>query len=95
MRLLESKPWLPELQNHLHTHSLALRALEHRAEANDHLQHAHERVMFVADKFTDNSLRQSWLQNVRVNRKILAHRDHRPGTAEHQLGNLIRGMKTT
>jgi tetratricopeptide (TPR) repeat protein len=73
MQLLASHPWLPKPQNHLHTHSLALSALGREAEAHDHLQRACERVMFVADKFTDDSLRQSWLQKVRVNREILGH----------------------
>jgi tetratricopeptide (TPR) repeat protein len=72
MELLASHPWLPKPQNHLYTHSLALRALGREAEADDHLQRACERVMFVADKFSDESLRQGWLRNVRVNREILS-----------------------
>jgi tetratricopeptide (TPR) repeat protein len=71
MQLLEVNPWLPKPQNHWYTHSLALRALGRTAEADDHLQRAHDRVMFVADRFADASMRQSWLQNVRVNRQIL------------------------
>ena len=52
--------------------ALALRALDHDTEADEHLQRAHERVMRVADKTIDPALRQSWLENVRVNREILA-----------------------
>ncbi len=72
MRLLESNPWLPMPQNHLHTQSLVLRALEREAEADDHLLRAYERVVAVANKLTDDSLRHSWLHNVRVNREIVA-----------------------
>jgi hypothetical protein len=71
MQLLESYPWLPKPQNHLYTHSLVLHALGREAEADDHLQRAYERVMFVADKFTDDSLHQGWLQNIRVHREIM------------------------
>jgi tetratricopeptide (TPR) repeat protein len=71
MKLLASHPWLPKPQNHLYTHALALRALGREAEADDHLRRAYERVMFVADKFADDALRQGWLQNVRVHREIL------------------------
>jgi len=71
MELLESNPWLPRPQNHLHTHYLALRALDRETEASHHLQRAYERVMFVADKFTDDSLRMSWFENVPVNREII------------------------
>ena len=73
VQLLKANPWLPKPQDYLHTHYLALRAHEREAAANDHLQRAYERVMFVADKLTDDSLRQGWLQNVRVNRDILCH----------------------
>jgi hypothetical protein len=71
MQLLESHPWLPMPQTHLHTHFLALRALDRKEEALDHLRRARDRVMFVADKLADERLRQSWLQNVRMNREIL------------------------
>jgi tetratricopeptide (TPR) repeat protein len=71
MQLLESYSWLPRPQNYLYTHAVALRALGRKAEANDHLEHAHIRVMFIADKLTDESMRKSWLRNVRVNSEIL------------------------
>lgn len=71
MQLLESHSWLPMPQTHLHTHFLALRALDRKEEALDHLRRARDRVMFVADKLADERLRQSWLQNVRMNREIL------------------------
>jgi tetratricopeptide (TPR) repeat protein len=71
MRLLNSKPWLQRPQNYLYTHSLSLRALEHLTEADDYNQRAYERVTSVASQLTDGSLRQGWLQNVRVNREIV------------------------
>lgn len=71
MGLLESHPYLPKPQNYFHTHSLALRSLGREREAGEYLRRAFERVMFVADKFKDASLRQSWLYNVRVNNEIV------------------------
>jgi DNA-binding SARP family transcriptional activator len=71
MQLLESNPWLPRPQNHLHTHFLALNALGRKTEAEPYLQRAYERVMFVSEKFADDALRQSWLGNVQVNREIV------------------------
>ena len=73
MRLLQSCPWLPRPQAHLHTHYLVLCALGRTAEAKDYLVRAHARVLFVADTFTDDALRQGWLQHVGVNREILHH----------------------
>ena len=52
----------PLIQFCLHTHLIALRALERENEAGDHFQRAYERVMLVADRFTGDSLRQSWPQ---------------------------------
>lgn len=69
MRLVKSNPYLPRPQNYFHTHSLSLRSLGREAEASEHLRRAFERVMFVADKLADESLRQSWLE-VRVNKEI-------------------------
>jgi hypothetical protein len=53
-------------------HSRALRAAGREAESDDYLRRAHERVMLVASKTQDETLRRGWLENVRVNREILA-----------------------
>lgn len=73
IQLLQSTPWLPNPQKHLHTHYLVLRTLKREAESKEYLQHAYERVRFVADRLSDNSNRQSWMSKVRVNREILRH----------------------
>jgi tetratricopeptide (TPR) repeat protein len=54
------------------THARVLRALGRDAEADGFLRRAYERVMLVASKTHDEVLRQSWLENVRDNREILA-----------------------
>ena len=71
IHLLETTPALPHPQEYLYTHFLALRVLGRDGEAKEYLRRAHERVMLVAEKTTDESLRQSWLEDVRVNRQIL------------------------
>jgi tetratricopeptide (TPR) repeat protein len=53
-------------------HSRVLRAVGREAESDDYLRRAHERVMLVASKTRDEDLRRGWLENVRVNREILA-----------------------
>jgi hypothetical protein len=73
MQLMQSNPWLPMPQAHLHTHYLVLRTRGREAEAKEYLQRAHEWVMSVTGKLTDVSLREGWLGNVRVNREILSH----------------------
>jgi len=70
--LWESRPYLPRPQRYFHTHSLALRTLGQESHANQYLRRACERVQFVAGKFKDDSLRQSWLDNVQVNREIMS-----------------------
>jgi hypothetical protein len=72
MRLVA--PWPVQPEAYLYTHSRVLRAVDRKAEADDHLQKAYERVMQVASKTEDKSLRKSWLENIRVNRRIVA--DH-------------------
>jgi tetratricopeptide (TPR) repeat protein len=54
------------------THARALRAAGRRAEADDYLRRAYERVTLIASKIHDEALRRGWLENVRVNREILA-----------------------
>jgi predicted ATPase len=61
-----------EYERYYYAHSLALRANGHDDQADDYLQRAYERVMLVASKTQDEALRQSWLENVRDNREIVA-----------------------
>jgi len=42
------------------------------AEADDYLRRAYDHVMLVASKTHDEALRKSWLENVRINRAIVA-----------------------
>jgi tetratricopeptide (TPR) repeat protein len=49
-----------------------LRAAGRDAESRAFLQQAYERVTQVAARFADEALRQSWLENVRANRAIVA-----------------------
>ena len=72
MALWESRRYLPRPQHYFQTHSLALRTLGQESEANQYLRLAFERVQFVAGKFKDDSLRRSWLDDVRVNREIMS-----------------------
>ena len=53
------------------THAKALFGLHRDDEAKGFLQQAYDRVMLVADNTKDETLRQSWLENVRINRDIL------------------------
>jgi predicted ATPase len=53
-------------------HSRALQAAGREAESDDYLRRAYQRVMLVAEKTQDDALRQGWLENVRVNREIMA-----------------------
>jgi tetratricopeptide (TPR) repeat protein len=52
-------------------HAGALYGLGRENEAKGYLQQAYDRVMLVANNTKDEKLRQSWLQNVKVNREIL------------------------
>jgi tetratricopeptide (TPR) repeat protein len=54
------------------THARVLRALGRDAEADDYLQRAYDRVMLVASKTQDETLRRGWLENVPDNREIVA-----------------------
>ncbi len=53
-------------------HSRALRAAGRDDESDDYLRRAYERVMLVAGKTQDEALRRGWLENVRINREMLA-----------------------
>jgi hypothetical protein len=70
-RLLESAPYPFGPEKYNFTHSRVLRALDREAEADDYLYRAYERVKLVANNTRDGELRQSWLENVKVNREIL------------------------
>jgi tetratricopeptide (TPR) repeat protein len=61
-------------------HARVLRALGRDAEADDYLQRAYERVMLVASKIQDETLRQGFLENRLDNREIVAEWEarHRP-----------------
>ncbi len=54
------------------THACVLRAVGRETEADEYLRRVYERVMLVASKTQDETLRQSWLENVRENREIVA-----------------------
>jgi hypothetical protein len=54
------------------THTRVMRALGRDDEADDYLRRAYERVMLVASKTQDETLRQSWLENVPDNCEIIA-----------------------
>ncbi len=61
------------------THARALRANGREAEADETLKQAYDYVMRVADNLQDESLRRSWLENVRDNREIVAEWQQRMG----------------
>jgi hypothetical protein len=68
------------------THVQVLRAVGCDEEADSYLQKAYERLMMVAGKTQDPTLRQSWLENVPWNREILKEARER-GIATYELGN--------
>jgi hypothetical protein len=68
LRLAETWPALPE--SILFVHARALRAAGRAAEASDFLTRAHRLVQHVAEQIPSPALRQSWLQDVWVNREI-------------------------
>jgi tetratricopeptide (TPR) repeat protein len=61
--------WLEEYH---YAHARVLRALGREEEADIHLTKALERVMQVAANTSDETLRRSWLENVPLNREIIA-----------------------
>ena len=63
-----------------------LRAAGHDKEADRYLQNAYQRVILVAGKTKDETLRQGWLENVPWNREILKEARERK-IAKYDLGN--------
>ena len=82
-------PFPPTPERYFFVHSRILRALGRGAEADAYLHKAYERVMLVASKTKDESLRRSWLENVRDNREVVRewesvkHRREAAEAAEH------------
>jgi tetratricopeptide (TPR) repeat protein len=70
--LTEAHPAPQQPQRAFFTHSRILRVLGRDVEADEYLQRAYERVMLVSGKTLDPGLRKGWLENVEVNREILA-----------------------
>ncbi len=71
LRLAELMPFPTTPERYFFAHSRSLRALGRGAEADEYLRKAYERVMLVAGKTRDETLRRSWLENVRDNREIV------------------------
>jgi tetratricopeptide (TPR) repeat protein len=69
------------LEQYYLTHARVLRALGRDAEADDYLQRAYERVMLVASKIQDETLRRGWLENIPDNREIVAEWEARAKSA--------------
>jgi hypothetical protein len=72
VQLMESIPWPWRPERTLFIHSRVLQAMGRHEEADEYLRQAYEWVMLVAGKTSDEDLRRSWLENVQVNRDILA-----------------------
>lgn len=79
LRLADIMPFPPTPERYFFVHSRILRALGREAEADEHLQKAYDRVQLVASKTKDETLRRSWLENVRDNREIVAGWESRRG----------------
>jgi len=65
----DPSPYMPERRFFIH--SKILRALGQDQDADEYLHRAYERVMLVASNLSDEENRNSWLENVRINREIL------------------------
>ncbi len=71
MQLLETTPVVPAPERILFTQAQVLRRLDREVEADACLGRAYERVLLVANGFEDETLRRSWLENVRPKREIV------------------------
>ncbi len=60
-----------EIERYSFTLYKCLAAEGEEAEADEYLEKAYNRVMLVAGKTKDSTLRRSWLENVAVNKEIL------------------------
>ncbi|HEY48379.1 MAG TPA: protein kinase [Anaerolineae bacterium] len=69
MAEINPSSYMPERRFFIH--SKILRALDQEQEADEYLQRAYHRMMHVANNFSDEELRNSWFENVRMNREIL------------------------
>ncbi len=81
LKLFEIAPhylYFPEGNLFLHSRVLRVSGLE--KEADEYLRQAHERMMMVAGKFSDDDLRRSYLENILDNREIQAFYQERFGT---------------
>jgi tetratricopeptide (TPR) repeat protein len=72
IRLLETRFQNYTPQQYLFTHSNVLRALGEEEKSDAFLRQASEWVMRVANNVQDGELKKSYLENVKVNRQILA-----------------------
>ncbi len=70
MNIIGATPFMPE--RNFYTAARILTALGRPAEAEEQLRHAYQRVLFVAGRIPDPALQRSWLENVRMNREIVA-----------------------
>lgn len=69
---LTAAPLRIALEQCFFTHARILRLTGRSAEADDYLRRARARLMLVADHIHDEALRRRWLENVRLNRELLA-----------------------
>lgn len=70
--MLDKLPILNWPEQIFFTHARALQAVGRDAEAGEYLRRAYNRVMLIADSLDDETLRRSFLENVRQNRAIVA-----------------------
>jgi hypothetical protein len=72
VRLAAASPFRIALERCFFTHARILRHIGRATEADDYLRRARARLMLVADHIRDEALRRGWLENVRLNRELLA-----------------------
>jgi class 3 adenylate cyclase/tetratricopeptide (TPR) repeat protein len=72
LEIMESHPSPLAQEQKYFTHAKVLFGLGREEEGDNYLRLAYDRVTLVAEKTKDDDLRQSWLENVRTNREIIA-----------------------
>jgi tetratricopeptide (TPR) repeat protein len=72
IHLLETRHRNYAPQQYLFTHTTVLRALGKEEEADEFLGRAYRWVMRIANNLLDEELKKSYLENVKVNRQIVA-----------------------